>query len=268
MSKDTSFSHWFELWEIFEQYRGARRTVTDEFIASVNFGAVGQLPFQIRKVLTYMQNIEDAVWGVYFRELSRTPTGRNPVIGKFLENWLEEERRHAALLEQVLEAAGGAVPGKLMQPWDTSWVARIMGENLFGGVHMAMGATNELMTSFAYKTLAKIVRREHPELARVLIAIATEESMHYAFYYRVARVYLGQSRRARWVAAPILNRFAVGVGVGVREVEDAHEVFRFLLEGHRDDFIEKVARKIRQLPGLGAFDAMERLYDRVFATQA
>lgn len=248
--------------EIFGEYSAAKRTITPEFLASVNIGAIGPLSFQIRNILTYMQSIEGAVWGVYFKELDRTPTGKNPYVGKFLRTWLEEEGRHAKLLADVLEATGGATPYQVMRQYDTSWIARIFGERLFGGIHMTMGATNELMTRFAYSTFAKSVESDHPELARILFAISREESLHFSYYYKMAEYYLSQSKVARVLTSVVLNKIAVGVGVGVRRVEEAHEVFRALLEKNQEEFRKKVGGRIRMLPGMEGFTAMERLVDR------
>ncbi len=245
--------------EILEQYRSQLRFITPEFLATVDFGSMTGLGDDIVFALTYMQRIEDAVWGVYFNELMSTPTGKNPCVAAFLETWKEEEGRHAAALDRVLALyeRPPLVPGRNR---DSGWAARLTGERLFGAVHMAFGATNELMTAFGYRMLAQ--RCGNPELARLLQAIAKEEAIHYAFYYRMARYYLERSRVARWLTLHLLNLFAIGVGIGVVAARDGHQVMRILFAGKRDEFVQAVQKPIAKLPGLGGFTAMQSLVER------
>lgn len=245
--------------EILEQYRSQPRFVTPEFLASVDFESMAGLGDDVVFALAYMQRIEDAVWGVYFKEVAATPTGRNPQVAAFLETWSGEEAVHAAALDRVLARyeRPALVSGR---PHDSSWIARLAGERLFGAVHMAFGATNELMTAFGYRSLAK--RCGNPELARLLQAIAKEEAIHYAFYYRMARHYLERSRAARWLTLRLLNLFAVGVGIGVVAPRDGHRVMRILFAGKREEFLQAVQAPIAKLPGLAGFTAMQSLVKR------
>ncbi len=43
---------------------------------------------------------------LYYRELLRTPTGKDPVIRKFMDRWNEEEAEYGNLINRFLNEAG------------------------------------------------------------------------------------------------------------------------------------------------------------------
>jgi hypothetical protein len=56
-------------------------------------------------VLIYMRDIEYFT-DMYYQELRRTPTGKDPIIRKFMDRWSIEELHHGNLLNRFLEEAG------------------------------------------------------------------------------------------------------------------------------------------------------------------
>lgn len=272
MNDATSIRHWMGLWDTYGKYEKARARSRilrdpDAYVAAITAERIGALPPWVRAVLTYMYDIENAVWNVYFRELMGAPTGGNPVVRAFLLDWKLDEGVHARILDRILALSGDPLPATRLVPWDSGRVARIFGERLFGGVHMTIGAINELMAGFAYRTLAAMVREDHPELAAILGHIAADESTHYSFYFRMAQGYLGASRLARRIALLATHVAARGVGVGVRPENEAYAVFEVLLAGREESFLEKVAMPIRGLEGMAGFTAMHRLLEKVFGKQ-
>lgn len=248
--------------EVLKRYQVAKRTITPAFLDSIDFEAMRGLPRDgdIMKALSYMAVIEDSVWSIYFKEVAETPTGKNPIIREFLKQWKIEEGRHADLLNRILDENGGPVPLDFGEPYDSSWIARLVGERIFGAIHMSFGATNELMAGYGYRRLATLT--DNPELSRVLLAIAAEESLHYSFYHGMAQHYLGRSFIARQIAPRVLNAFAVGVGIGVLTPDCGHAVINILFKGYRKDFLDRVEAPMKKLPGFGNFKAMSELMDR------
>lgn len=244
--------------QLLEQYLKAKRHVTDAFVEGLGIERIGPLPESVRIVLTYMLDIEAAVWGRYYAAVDDTPTGKNPVVARFLKQWAEEEGRHAALLDRILTASGGETPRTILAAREVTWIAKLMGERLFGGIHMAIGAANELMAGYAYRQLARI--SDNATLRKALLAIAAEESIHYSFYYGMARYYLSKSRLGRLVTLLVMNLACTGVGIGVRSESDAHEIVRLVFRGDDAGFSRVVGNPIRKLPGLSSFRRLERMF--------
>ncbi|MBT1569822.1 hypothetical protein KK471_29910, partial [Klebsiella pneumoniae] len=57
----------------------------------------------------YMRDVE-TLTEMYHEELRRTPTGRDPVIAKFMERWGVEEITHGEVLNRFLNEAGFQTP--------------------------------------------------------------------------------------------------------------------------------------------------------------
>ncbi len=89
--------------EIHDRYESQPRTLTDEFIAAIPWDKVADHPIDERlvPVLLYMRDVE-TLTDMYHRELRRTPTGRDPVIAKFMERWGVEEVTHGEVLNRFL----------------------------------------------------------------------------------------------------------------------------------------------------------------------
>lgn len=268
MKEEMSLQHWLTEWERYDTYLKARsksQTLRDpeRYLGEITKEHIGPLNDELRMILTYLRDIEASVWNVYFQELVRTPTGKNPVVRAFLESWKIDEDHHAKILDKVLEVGGGAWVTQRHVPWDASWIARLLGERLFGGVHMTIGAVNELMTMFGYRQIAARVQATNPALSRILLDIAHDEGYHTGFYLSGARHYLSDSRWAQWLTAFACRFATAGVGVGVRKREEAYAVFAYILQGVHEKFLKKVAEPIRKLPGQEGFGGMHALVRNV-----
>jgi hypothetical protein len=264
---------------ILAEYENRPRALSTDFIRDIPWGEIPRhpLPANFVPVLTYMRNIERFT-EVYFRELQRSPTGRDPIVRRFMERWNEEEAQHGELLERFLAEAGypsgeNWFEGVISQiPWRYtaenyvySLVTKLIGTS-FSGVHMTWGAINELATLQGYRRL--IERAGHPVLTQILRGIMQEESTHIFFYFNIARHKLQASRFSRRLARGVIDRFWQPVGHGIRPATECDYVLRALFQGEAGGSALRrhVNDKIAQLPGFQGFNTVatrvsERLSD-------
>lgn len=255
--------------EALRWYERQPRAITKSFTDSIRWDEVKNHPLNpaFIPVLFYMRDVESYT-DVYFRELQRTPTGRNPVIKQFMERWVAEEADHGDLLNRFLSEAGvpieenwqakakSAIPLRYtLGNYVTSRITNVFGRH-FSGTHMVWGAINELTTLQGYRRLWQAA--EHPTLALILRAIAREESAHYKFYWSIARLKLRGSKLARGLARSIISRFWSPVGQGTKPQSETDYVIATLFGGQRGvSFFDKnVSQKIERLPGLDNLKTM------------
>ena len=93
--------------DVLEWYEKQDRTLTGEFIESLPWDQVRDTPIDEKfiPVLLYMRDVE-VLTEMYHRELQRTPTGRDPVIAKFMERWGVEEVTHGQIIDRFLNELG------------------------------------------------------------------------------------------------------------------------------------------------------------------
>jgi rubrerythrin len=199
---------------------------------------------------------------VYYSELQRTPTGKDPVIKHFMERWVAEEAAHGDLLNRFLSEAGiateegwekkakAAIPLRYtLENYVTSRITNVFGK-YFSGTHMVWGAINELMTLQGYRRLWQAA--EHPVLEHILRAIAREESAHSRFYWSIARLKLQRSKLGRGLARSVIKKFWSPVGQGTKSKSETDYVIATLFGGQQGvGFFDKnVSQKVERLPGL------------------
>ena len=150
-----------------------------------------------------MRDVE-TLTDMYYKELNRTPTGKDPVISKFMERWGTEEQLHGELLNRFLAEAGLWIGRKVevAGPCTVSRFYRLNSRiitsltNLVGrqftATHMTFGAIHEMSTTQGYRRLMKLA--DHPVLTELLNGIIREESAHTKFYSSVARIELRENR--------------------------------------------------------------------------
>lgn len=216
--------------DVLEWYERQPRTLTDEFLGRIPWREVRnyEIPAKLVPVLLYMRDVE-SLTDMYYRELRRTPTGRDPVISRFMERWGTEELVHGEVLNRFLQEAGVET--------DASWQAQVQRAvssfytanafflssitNLVGSrftaTHMTFGAIHEMTTAQGYRRLAELAN--HPVLTMILRAIIREESAHTQFYWSVARLELQRSEFARKVARFAIQHFWNPVGQGAKPKE-------------------------------------------------
>src|SRR5260221_1122495 len=93
--------------EVLDWYENQPRAVTREFISAIPWDKVKNYPLDMRfvPVLIYMRDVE-TLTDMYHREMARTPTGKDPVIAKFMERWGVEEITHGEVINRFLNEYG------------------------------------------------------------------------------------------------------------------------------------------------------------------
>ena len=259
--------------DVLAWYEKQPRTLTKEFIGKINWSKVGKYPLDKKfvPVLLYMRDVE-TLTDVYYDELRRTPTGKDPIIRKFMERWSVEEQTHGELLNRFLNEAGIET--------DPKWQKQVIGSvstrytatnylittltNLIGkrftATHMAFGAIHEMSTTQGYRRLVELA--DHPILSEILRGIIREESAHTTFYRSVARIELEKSEISRRLSRFIVKHFWTPVGSGAKPVNESNYTIATLFggEGGMKWIDRNVSEKIQTLPG---FNGLTKVSDKI-----
>ncbi len=259
--------------DVLDWYERQPQTLTPEFISRIDWRDVRNhyLDPRFVPVLTYMRDVE-VLTDMYYKELRRTPTGKDPVIARFMERWGEEEVTHGEVLNRFLNEAGvetGADWKEQVQrsvskfyranAYLMTTLTNLVGRE-FTATHMTFGAIHELSTGQGYRRLMRMA--DHPVLTQILTAIMREESAHTKFYLSVARLELERSAFARRVSRFIVNRFWAPVGQGAKPKAQTDYTIGTLFSGREGlEWIDRnVSQKVRLLPG---FAGLTRINDAV-----
>ncbi len=248
--------------DVLTWYEQQPRALTKEFVATIPWQDVKKYPIDDRflPVLVYMRDIEKSTQ-VYYDQMIKTPTGRDPVIRRFMDKWSTEEDQHATLIDRFLNEAGYPTSPR----WYEELKARVPKAywrrkaiepritNLFGkrfsAVHMTWGAINEMSTLAGYQRLWTLAR--HPVLEKFLRGIGQEEAVHSSFYWNVAKLQLQQSGYARGLTNFMIKKFWAPVGTGIKTPGESNLVIQTLFGPDRAAQFEKqVSRRLQLLPGL------------------
>lgn len=259
--------------DVLDWYERQPRTLTKEFISSINWRDVRNYPLDEKfvPVLLYMRDVE-TLTDVYYEELRRTPTGKDPIIRKFMERWSAEEQMHGELLNQFLNEAGIRT--------DANWQNQVLGSvstrytvtnylittltNLVGkrftATHMAFGAIHEMSTTQGYRRLAQLA--DHPVLSEILRGIIREESAHTTFYRSVARIELQKSEISQKLSRFLIKNFWTPVGSGAKPKDESDYTIATLFsgEGGLDWIDNNVSRRVQALPG---FEGLTKVSDKI-----
>jgi hypothetical protein len=248
--------------DVLNWYEGQERALTDVFIGAIPWREVKnyELDPRLIPVLEYMRDVE-TMTDMYWREMSRTPTGRDPVIRKFMERWGVEEVTHGEVINRFLNEAG--------VPTDDNWQSQVRGSvsksyqlktylltlitNLIGSkftaTHMTFGAVHEMTTAQSYRRLIEIA--DHPVLTHILKAVIREESAHTQFYWSMARLELQRNESAQKLARFVIENFYYPVGQGSKPKKQTHyTVSTLFAEGDGIAVLDKtITDRVQKLPG-------------------
>jgi hypothetical protein len=254
-------------------YEKQPRALTNHYVNSIDWPSVRhyRLDRRLVPVITYMRDVE-TLTDMYYRELRRTPTGKDPVIGKFMERWAVEETLHGELLNRFLAEAGEPRNEKWREQVRhsvsrayrlnsrlTTVLTNLVGRR-FTATHMTFGAIHEMSTTQGYRRLMLLA--QHPVLDQILTAIIREESAHTKFYASVARIELSKDRLAQKIARRVIEYFWQPVGQGSLPERRTHYVISTLFGGDegRECARRTVADRVRLLPG---FSDLTRIMETV-----
>ena len=259
--------------DILDWYERQPRALTNDFISAIAWDDVRRHPIDKRfiPVLIYMRDVE-ALTDMYYAEMRRTPTGRDPVISKFMERWGIEELAHAEVLNRFLGEFG-----VLVDPDWKSTLRRSVSRkyrfntylinsltNLVGSkftaTHMTFGAIHEMTTAQGYRRMMDLAN--HPVLTSILKAIVREESAHTQFHWRVARLELDRNATARRIARQVIQHFWYPVGQGSKPKQDTEYLVSTLFGGHDGMrvFDKTITQRVQRLPG---FAGVNRTSDKI-----
>ena len=267
--------------DVLDWYERQPRALSKDYVNNIKWGEIKDYPLNpaFIPVLLYMRDIEYYT-DMYYRELLRTPTGRDPVIRKFMDRWSIEELHHGNLLNRFLNEAGYPTEEK----WQTEAMRKIpayykiqtyllniavrpFGQH-FHAAHMVWGTINEITALQAYQRLGEL--SGHPVLKKLLAGIVQEESIHTNFYWNVARVKLSQTKFSQDLARFIVSRFWAPVGQGPKAEHETHHVVRTLFRGASglEHLKGKVEDRIARLPGFNGFTALTDKFRVIVMTLA
>lgn len=268
--------------DVLDWYERQPRTLTDEFIGQIAWHDVKnyELDKKFVPVLLYMRDVE-VLTDMYYRELRRTPTGKDKYISKFMERWGIEEITHGEVLNRFLNEAGIETDKNWKEEVQKSvskfyhantylitTLTNLIGRQ-FTATHMTFGAIHEMSTGQGYRRLMKMAN--HPVLTEILTAILREESAHTKFYLSVAKIELQKSTFAQKVSRFIVNKFWTPVGQGAKPKAQTDYTIGTLFNGKEGfEWIERnVSQKIQSLPGFAGLtkitDTVAQIQNRQFA---
>ncbi|MCC6273943.1 MAG: ferritin-like domain-containing protein [Deltaproteobacteria bacterium] len=259
--------------DVLNEYEKRPRALTPAFVAALPWGEIRKHPLDGRffPILRYMRDIERFT-EVYFEELRRTPTGKEPAIRRFMERWNQEEAQHGDLLQRFLAEAGcpdepdwptrarAAIPLRYrVESRLTTSLTRLFGKH-FSPTHMVWGAINELSTLQGYRRLIELAG--HPVLTGLLRGILQEESIHVFFYFNIARLQLERSRFDQRLARFVIRHYWAPVGTGIKPAQDTELVVQTLFgdEAGRKAMEDHVTARLENLPG---FTGVKTVTDKI-----
>lgn len=258
--------------DVLEWYEKQPRTLTPDFIGKIDWSDIPKHPLDPKfvPVLLYMRDIE-TLTDVYYDELRRTPTGKDPIIRKFMERWSAEEQTHGELINRFLNEAGidtdpkwqkqviGSVStGYTVTNYLITTLTNLVGKR-FTATHMAFGAIHEMSTTQGYRRLSDLA--DHPILSQILTGIIREESAHTTFYRSVARLELEKSEISQKLSRFLIKHFYTPVGSGAKPQKESDYTIATLFG---DDGIESIDINVTQrIQGLPGFEGLTKVSDKI-----
>lgn len=266
--------------DVLNWYERQPRTLTREFISEIPWHEVKNYPLdpKLVPVLLYMRDVE-ILTDMYYEEMKRTPTGKDPAISKFMERWGVEEITHGEVIDRFLNEAGF----ETSKNWKTevranvpkfytfntrilTTLTNLIGEK-FTATHMTFGAINELSTAQAYRRMIELAN--HPVLSHIMRAIMREESAHTQFYWSVAKLELKKSAFSRKVARFVIKNFWSPVGEGAKSKVQSDYTISTLFKGKEGfEWLDrKITKHIQELPGFDGLTTVSEKLGRIILAQ-
>lgn len=259
--------------EILDAYEKNERFLNSNFLDAIPWDEVHKhdIDESFLPILIYMRDVE-AFTDMYYQQMMQSPTGKDPVIRRFMDRWQHEELLHAELLNRFLEELGYPTDSKWyekacndipntykLKQFLTKLITQSCGKR-FSAVHMTWGAINELSTLQGYRRLWE--QANHPVLEHILKGIAREESSHIFFYHSIARLKLEESKQTQRLARFMVETFWSPVGQGTKPRKEVDYVVQQLFSGEYglQAIRQNVNGSLQKLPG---FEGTTKIIDRI-----
>ena len=262
--------------DVYDWYEKQQPVFTKKGIDRIPWNEVRNHPLDERfiPVLLYMRDVE-TLTDMYHRELLRTPTGKDPYIGRFMERWGVEEVIHGEVLNRFLNEAGVETGDKWQRQvragvsnfynfntYLLTSLTNLLGRK-FTATHMSFGAIHEMSTAQAYRRMDELAG--HPVLSEILNGIVREESFHTHFYWSVAKLELRNSDLAQRIARFVIKTFYRPVGEGSLHKSRTEYAIKTLFGS--GDGLERlhttVTRRAQALPGLETLNKFTETMGRI-----
>lgn len=163
-------------------------------------------------------------------------------LQEFIYDWVSEEEQHSTSLETFLVLNGSVESDKLgalkkemlVAGWDSTLAHPV--------AVMAYTSIQELATVVFYRNIAVTAKGYDPVLEKLLIRLANDESLHYAFYNQAVEAYLELDPDMIRYIAPVIKSFRMPGAV----LKDFDERMR-IIEGAgygADQYLDQVLEKL------------------------
>lgn len=262
--------------EVLDWYEKQPRALTDKFISEIPWSEVKKHPLDKKfiPVLLYMRDVE-TLTDVYHSELRRTPTGKDPVISKFMERWGVEEITHGEVINRFLNEAGFETADRWQDNlrkgvskiyhanmYVTTLLTKLIGRK-FTATHMTYGAIHEMTAAQSYRRMIELA--DHPVLTHILKAIIREESAHTQFYSSVARLELKNCSVSRKLSRYVVDHLWKPVGQGSIPKKKTDYAIATLFSGREGlDWIDKtVTQRVSELPGFSDVSRINNVIGKI-----
>ena len=213
-----------------------------------------------KTILKYTADVEGQTI-FYLQEVLGSGVVRDSETMTFLTIWNYEELFHGHAIEKLLAACNVEVDierrsavrmdAKFAAKAEAAFqwcLARLMPQT-FKALYLSWAASQEYLTRLAYKQICETTK--NPVLETLCRRIARQESRHFAWYYRSARLEIGASKPNMKVVRFLFEKFWTPVGVGVKSKDEARELVSHLFPGEAlFQAMDAVDHTISKLPGL------------------
>lgn len=160
----------------------------------------------------------------------------------FIYDWVSEEEQHSTALETYLILNGSVEGDKLgalkkemlVSGWDTTLTHPV--------AVMAYTSIQELATVVFYRNIALEAKKYDPTLERLLVRLANDESLHYAFYNQAVEVYLELDPDNIRYIAPVIKTFKMPGSV-LKDFDKRMKVIEGAGYG-ADEYLDQVLEKL------------------------
>jgi acyl-[acyl-carrier-protein] desaturase len=172
-----------------------------------------------------------------------------PALKHFIRRWTAEEDQHSRTLEVFLLLTRNGDPvsrNRLRRDvLEIGW--GLPAEDLLG--IMVYTTIQELATRTFYQNLARVSQPQDPNLARVLHALARDETLHFAFYRDAVAAYLERDPNGLEAVCRVIPSFAMP-GAGMPGFANRMHVVERCGGYGLDEYVRQVIRPLLEFWGV------------------